>query len=621
MPETVRNTRASSTMEEVVQASEKSNQRVNDIFFKIAHRLRKSECQCENKPSAPRSIVASFLYLPDREAVFQARKLLKGTGISIQTDLPGLMKKQRAILSRQANIGNNIRERENLWTRVRVLGTEVILETKDPHSPFSAWKTYELNLALSTFSKTHVSWHDEADGLPYMSQMTESKLLKEPLTYDLNRLPSEVQSRVVHTSSKTVYNLGETVKVKILLYDAFKRPLHRGGDILTVSMDGQNGASSAGRIIDHQNGSYTGILRAMWTGSCSIVANILCTRESFAMTYQLINGFRTSMNLTCVFELEALRETTLAYPSPAPFPGQRLCNLTAENYGMPWYCVKPTTPGLLCSDWTKVSTISYETFPSFRDKVLDQVFLLRDFLHSWSASSPIGFFHKQQWHHVLCTYPTGDTALRHCLRNRRLVMFGDSTVRQMFSYIHMRLNMTFVTLDWVGKKWHRYTEAERKDSNFSMSWSPHGLPLYFFESGRGVARPVHITIDEVPAGSRDILLIHLYAHFQYHHPSVLRNNLRHVAQSVKRLLQRAPDVVVAIKGPHSFGPKNRFIGGYWGPTYADIVKEEFRSLYDKVAYLDYWDMSVALHLEDVHPDADGVEQITKLFLGYACTDL
>ncbi|XP_071116858.1 NXPE family member 3-like [Haliotis cracherodii] len=438
-----------------------------------------------------------------------------------------------------------------------------------------------LNLALSTFSKTHVSWHDDADGLPYMSQMTESKLLKEPLTYDLNRLPSEVQSRVVHTSSKTVYNLGETVKVKILLYDAFKRPLHRGGDILTVSMDGQNGASSAGRIIDHHNGSYTGILRAMWTGSCTIVANILCTRESFAMTYQLINGFRTSMNLTCVFELEALRETTLAYPSPAPFPGQRLCNLTAENYGMPW----------------------------------------RDFLPSWSASSPIGFLHKQQWHHMLCTYPTGDTALRHCLRNRRLMMFGDSTVRQMFSYIHMRLNMTFVTLDWVGKKWHRYTEAESKDSNFSMSWSPHGLPLYFFESGRGVARPVHITIDEVPTGSRDILLIHLYAHFQYHHPSVLRNNLRHVAQSVKRLLQRAPDVVVAIKGPHSFGPKNRFIGGYWGPTYADIVKEEFRSLYHKVAYLDYWDMSVALHLEDVHPDADGVEQITKLFLGYACTDL
>ncbi|XP_046555885.1 NXPE family member 4-like [Haliotis rubra] len=297
--------------------------------------------------------------------------------------------------------------------------------------------------------------------------------------------------------------------------------------------------------------------------------------------------------------------------------------MTVENYGLPWYCVRLTTPGLL---WGKVKrtfkTKMHLTVRSERGETVRAGTWCsrRDFLFSWSALSPIGFFHNRQWQPALCTYPTDDTALKHCLSNRRLLMFGDSTVRQMFSYIHARLNMTFMTMNWVGKKWHRYTGAEREDSNFQMSWSPHGLPLYFFESGRGVSRPVHVALDEVPAGSRDIVLIHLYAHFHYHHPGVVRNNLRLIVRSVTHLLQRAPDVVVAIKGPHSFGLKNRFIGGYWGPTYADIIKDEFSGLYDKVAYLNYWDMSIALHLNDVHPDAYGVEKMTQMFLGYASTE-
>jgi len=113
--------------------------RVADIYFKVVHRLPVSEYQKKNKANAQKSIIATFHYMPDREAIYEARKLLRGKGFSIQTDLPGMLKKRRAILSRQAA---EIREEEKLWTRVRVVSSEVVLESKDPKDRSSTWSRH-----------------------------------------------------------------------------------------------------------------------------------------------------------------------------------------------------------------------------------------------------------------------------------------------------------------------------------------------------------------------------------------------------------------------------------------------------------------------------------------------
>ena len=78
--------------------------------------------------------------MPDREAVYDARNLLRNTGISIKTDLPPFLKKKRAILSRQAA---NLRKDTGVWTRVRVVSTEVVLETRDPKTPGSPWTRHD----------------------------------------------------------------------------------------------------------------------------------------------------------------------------------------------------------------------------------------------------------------------------------------------------------------------------------------------------------------------------------------------------------------------------------------------------------------------------------------------
>jgi DNA gyrase/topoisomerase IV subunit A len=110
--------------------------RVDDIYFKNVHRLPKSEYQRQHKPTAPPCIIATFLQMKDRDMIFNAKRILKGTEQTIQTDLPALMKKRRAILSREAY---TIRVQEKIWTRVRVVGTEVVLETRNPEIPLSPW--------------------------------------------------------------------------------------------------------------------------------------------------------------------------------------------------------------------------------------------------------------------------------------------------------------------------------------------------------------------------------------------------------------------------------------------------------------------------------------------------
>ncbi|XP_046567784.1 NXPE family member 3-like [Haliotis rubra] len=199
-------------------------------------------------------------------------------------------------------------------------------------------------------------------------------------------------------------------------------------------------------------------------------------------------------------------------------------------------------------------------------------------------------------------------------------MFGDSTVRQWFFHLFNKLELKFSTQIWNATKWHRRSAAYKKAYNYELIWTRHGLPIYFGEINRGETRPVFVSLDGIPPGSNDILLIHLYAHFQYHHPKVFRTNIRRTVRSLKELLARSPNVSVAIKGPHYFSFRDRkTLGGMWGPIYNHILKEEFKELYQKVWFLDVWDMTVAQESRDVHPSSSIVKSMVNMFVDFVCS--
>ncbi|XP_046549617.1 NXPE family member 3-like [Haliotis rubra] len=473
------------------------------------------------------------------------------------------------------------------------------------------------------------------------SELFIEELQKDELTSDVRRLSSGKNSRL-HLDRRAVA-LGEVFRIRIHLYDDYNQPLHRGGDLLAVLMDNTTlGATSVGRVIDHRNGSYTAMLRAMWRGTATISVTVLCGREAVSTYMRLMNPLTDVQKVFCVFEFDGMRTETIGYPSPDPLE-EDVCNMTSENYGLAWYCVKPDKR-FLCSDWVKITkarlpsdkTSSKEMFykSARTEKTLHvktiQVFGRHDIIvderqtrhrntisSTWKKFVPEGFLYKGQWYIMPKPLEISVNSLTKCLSNRNLLLFGDSTLRQFYSHLFKRLQMESLTGNWTTEQWHRQSRSQREDLNFKMSWTPHELPLYFGDATRATARPVYVNVDEIPSGSNDLVVIHMYAHFTNHQPHVYRESIRRTANAVKRLLQRSPKVIVGIKGPHYYTYPDNLAGG-WSHIYDTIIREEFRDVSSKVIYINAWDVVLASKARELHPVAWAVEATFNSFLNDAC---
>ncbi len=113
-------------------------ERVEQMQFKTVHRIprpRYNEHQAEN--TRPPTMIAAFTSMTDRNDIFYARKAVYGTAASIQIDMPVSMKKIRTVLNRKAY---ELRTNEDLYTRVRTKGIDLVLEVKKPTEPNTAWR-------------------------------------------------------------------------------------------------------------------------------------------------------------------------------------------------------------------------------------------------------------------------------------------------------------------------------------------------------------------------------------------------------------------------------------------------------------------------------------------------
>lgn len=95
-------------------------ERVKKIHFSNGHRLPSDH-------DGPRPIIMRFVSYEDRELVLSKAFTLAKTGMRILTDLPVPMKKER---QRLAKIAYGIRQKENLKTRIRDVGLDMVLEVR-----------------------------------------------------------------------------------------------------------------------------------------------------------------------------------------------------------------------------------------------------------------------------------------------------------------------------------------------------------------------------------------------------------------------------------------------------------------------------------------------------------
>ena len=95
--------------------------------------------------------------------------------------------------------------------------------------------------------------------------------------------------------NKTVFKIGEDIKVFLTLHNCYNAVRKRGGDQLRVRIFNTTlSAFAPGDVIDHYNGSFTVVVRATWPGWQTISITLAYRRETIRAIYSLRKKVRSS---------------------------------------------------------------------------------------------------------------------------------------------------------------------------------------------------------------------------------------------------------------------------------------------------------------------------------------
>lgn len=134
----------------------------------------------------------------------------------------------------------------------------------------------------------------------------------------------------------------------------------------------------------------------------------------------------------------------------------------------------------------------------------------------------------------------------------------------------------------------------------------------------GLGRHVNL----IPNTGRHFVLFHYFLHPSRAHPSALYLRLKNLKRLITDLLQRNPNVHIAVRGPHISTMqvlRNHILGGdVLGTFVMSLYKEVFRDLADNVLFLDGLDMTVAVENPEYHPIPQVAEELTRTFLAFKC---
>ncbi|XP_071114905.1 NXPE family member 3-like [Haliotis cracherodii] len=463
---------------------------------------------------------------------------------------------------------------------------------------------------------------------------------------------ADAKMSYIYPIHNTTYILGDLIHVRIDLFDGSGNRKLSGGDVLRVWMEGKKtSASVSGVASDHNNGSYSVAFRAVWSGKATIKAFLATKREEIVLLYKLYQKYSSLWSIHAVFKGKNITEKPRCFTRPNTRAQTHWCNLTQENDGFLWYCMKSKNNLTNCDMWVETfsaTNIHYKLNNSTENTILSwsatnatpDIFrrtvpvVIKDSKFTskltsppiacnrlaphltWQRKAPNGFFYNNKWSSLLCndTLPRTVDAYRHCLKGRTLWLHGDSTSMQF----HRRLRSILNLPSHAGGH-TPVTDTDLKH-NFSLSWHAHELPFYHGARHypRSTNQAQHIMMDRLPNTTKDIVVLYMYVHFTLVHPDVFRRHVRRLVPSAKNLLARAPNVTIAVRGPHAYFRPRRGMLSYWGMIYADIWHQEFSSLWDKIIYLDFWDLTMAKPSKDFHPHMNTVKQLVHNMMSLLC---
>ncbi|XP_072045527.1 NXPE family member 4-like [Amphiura filiformis] len=455
-----------------------------------------------------------------------------------------------------------------------------------------------------------------------------------------------------HVLNNGSISKGDIVKIRIDARDKYNQARFVGGDFWFAWLDSKKPvASTAGKIIDHNNGTYLVSFLAAWAGHADI--NIILVHPSDATTFMkevfwntdkkiFWQGYYRSPKATqtvlCTIQSPGIWENKCTYPRPV------------ANGRTSFVCDKP--PGLPCS-----SLAQYKTHSAMIDTRTTEILGDKKFLFEWGnynqkisgnikrlhfkessvtfnldglptcqPQTPIpsitGYWMHNQWHPFHCRKYncwTNSIKVAECLRNKEIYIMGDSNGRQYYNEIIPLLPPEPADVD-VRKSEHMHWYTKTYNISMTFDFHPESIASHWLTYGV-FHYEVDILDQLVNAECNYVIIISTWAHFTQWTRSAFVERVGLLREAVDRFVKRCPNAPIILKSPH---PRD-----HWSLQSrllcSDFMLYQLRKILRKifadsgVFFLDVWDMNIAFPAENsIHMPTTVVDQELFMILSYVC---
>lgn len=437
-----------------------------------------------------------------------------------------------------------------------------------------------------------------------------------------------------------------------------------GNDIIFVFAKQIKGDGRvSGYVIDHKNGSYTGMIQVFWTGRTHVYIKLGSTIENTCLRIKALQKYgnivytlKEPYGLRAGFVMNGTTELTPCNTNDFIYGSFSVCNFTTLNGGMSWFCGSPTKDSLTCAELRffslgpfnrtvdivssnyKIQRLGHGLFKKKLTTSVKSVSARNTSItcsemnptETWNSPSPTGYYLKKRWVLTSCRTSLKHTiaSYRSCLRNKVLIMLGDSTVRQYVQFF-LKSVLNLETKIGRGLTFGPNFTAYHGHNTFvnygiTVIYRKQAMPLHF--SGHNIPISNILSFSQIldsfatnnMPGSSIILLLNYHTHFSAFPPERYRGRLEQLAKAIKRFLEKKPLAKVFFKGPSVCISNSKWWDTRISLLFEEILKEVFAEIMDRVVYLNVWDIAVAHNVQDVHPQGNALMSQLQQFMSFIC---
>ncbi|XP_077862365.1 NXPE family member 3-like [Saccoglossus kowalevskii] len=497
-------------------------------------------------------------------------------------------------------------------------------------------KKHELMFPYDKYTRFGLEWKGVLEEYEYVYSHLKIEEKKSSVPFILGKekfwMSSTDKSRAYFYENEQHFKKGDHIHVVVETYDKYDNRRNKGGDMFQAVMSNtQLLKSTAGRVYDYGNGTYSIYFYAAWSGDAYISVYLLFTRELILhfnnqrlkeqrvpWTGHFGDGVKTETTACsllregvwadkCTYGNEnSLGGTVFICDKPKSFSCQQLVNATSgiavlvqvaeqEKQNIAYLFKGKEQTRLTCTPLAiKIADSSFK-LPSLPPCGPDLPIPIYDGYWSDNKTYVSLVCKSQQWTPV---------QIRKCLSNVAIRLCGDSTIGQ----IRQRL-------DWV----HNHTDIITGNGFFSVG----PRPVYFWNFTFESEFLDNITKENC-ASKKYVVMMNIMFHYASWSLRSYIDRLFVTKFAVQRFLKRCPTAVVIFKSAHARDNVNELQSLHSSNWVFYDMDRMIRSVFSGIGvhFLGVWDMCLShFSKPDVHMSQYVIEQEIQLMFSYICPEL